>query len=72
LATAHTVDDIDALLDGMIERYGADMNIVDGGEALRRGKGGGPIKVALPEGYRDNLDDLTIPDDDDVMAVSGG
>ena len=72
LATAHTVDDIDGLLEGMIGRYGADLNIVTGGEALRRGKGGGPIKVALPEGYRDNLDDMTIPDDDDVMAVSGG
>jgi nifR3 family TIM-barrel protein len=72
LATAHTVDDIDALLDGMIDRYGADLQVVSGGESLRRGKSGGPIRVALPEGYRDNLDDMTIPDDDDVMAVSGG
>jgi tRNA-dihydrouridine synthase len=72
LATAHTVEDIDALLDGMIERYGADLQVVPGGESLRRGKSGGPIRVALPEGYRNNLDDMTIPDDDDVMAVSGG
>lgn len=72
LATAHSVDDVDALLDGMVDRYGADLEIVAGGESLRRGKAGGPIKVALPEGYRNNLDDMTIPDDDDVMAVSGG
>lgn len=72
LATAHSVDDVDALLDGTVDRYGADLEIVAGGENLRRGKTGGPIKVALPEGYRNNLDDMTIPDDDDVMAVSGG
>lgn len=72
LGTAHSVEDIDALLDGMVERYGADLEVVAGGESLRRGKTGGPIRVALPEGYRDNLDDMTIPDDDDVMAVSGG
>lgn len=72
LATAHSVADIDALLDGMVARYGADLHVVAGGESLRRGKTGGPIRVALPEGYRDNLDDMTVPDDDSVMAVSGG
>lgn len=72
LATAHSVSDIDDLLDGMVARYGAELEVVPGGDGLRRGKSGGPIKVALPEGYRDSLDDMTIPDDDDVMAVSGG
>jgi hypothetical protein len=45
---------------------------VPGGERLRRGKTSGPIRVALPEGYRDRLDDASVPDDDDVMALSGG
>jgi hypothetical protein len=39
---------------------------------LRRGKTSGPIKVSLPEGFRGCLDDMTVPDDDSVMAVSGG
>jgi nifR3 family TIM-barrel protein len=46
--------------------------IVEGGERIRRGHTNGPIRVALPFGYLDNLDDLTVPDDADVMALSGG
>jgi hypothetical protein len=30
------------------------------------------VKVALPDGFLDDLDDLTVPDDNAVMAVSGG
>lgn len=72
LATAESIDDVDRLLDDLVERYGGDLSVVAGGEGLRRGKGGGPIRVALPEGFRHHLDDMEIPDDDDVMAVSGG
>ena len=36
----------------------------------------GPIKVALPDGFLDDLDalehDLAVPDDDDMLALSGG
>lgn len=46
--------------------------IVDGGERIRRGHTNGPIRVALPHGYLEHLDDLTVPDDADVMALSGG
>ena len=72
LATADSIDAFDAILDEMIERNGADMTVVEGGESLRRGKTSGPIKVSLPEGFRGCLDDMTIPDDDSEMAVSGG
>ena len=72
LATADSIAAFDAILDEMIERNGADMNVVEGGESLRRGKTSGPIKVSLPEGFRGCLDDMTVPDDDAVMAVSGG
>jgi hypothetical protein len=48
------------------------MEVVPGGERHRRGKTNGPIRVALPHGYLDDLDDLTPPDDADVMALSGG
>jgi hypothetical protein len=46
--------------------------IVDGGERIRRGHSNGPIRVALPDGYLQHLDDLTVPDDAAEMAVSGG
>jgi nifR3 family TIM-barrel protein len=72
LATADSIAAFDAILDEMIERNGADMTVVEGGESFRRGKTSGPIKVSLPEGFRGCLDDMTVPDDDAVMAVSGG
>ncbi|MDO8364941.1 MAG: tRNA dihydrouridine synthase DusB [Actinomycetota bacterium] len=46
--------------------------IVEGGERIRRGHTNGPIRVALPEHYLDHLDDLAVPDDGDVMVLSGG
>ena len=46
--------------------------IVPGGERIRRGHTNGPIRVALPAGYLDHLDDMTVPDDAHVMALSGG
>ena len=46
--------------------------LVDGGERIKRGHTNGPIKVALPEHYLDDRDALVVPDDNDVMALSGG
>lgn len=46
--------------------------VVEGGDRFARGHTNGPIRVVLPHGYLDNLDDLVVPDDDDVMALSGG
>ncbi len=48
------------------------LRIVEGGARLRRGHTNGPIKVVLPEGYLDSRDDLVVPDDNDVVALSGG
>jgi hypothetical protein len=49
---------------------------VPGGERIRRGHTNGPIKVSLPDGFRADPGalehDVTVPDDDDVMALSGG
>jgi nifR3 family TIM-barrel protein len=65
------LEDIVAGLDG-------EARIVDGGERIKRGHTNGPIKVSLPDGWLDGhrreelLDDVTVPDDDDVMALSGG
>ncbi len=50
----------------------ANAPIVEGGERIARGHTNGPIKVILPEGYLDDRDDMTIPDDGDVMRLSGG
>ena len=65
VASLGELDDLVAGLDPLLE-------IVPGGERIRRGHTNGPIRVALPDGYLDRLDDLTVPDDDAVMAVSGG
>jgi tRNA-dihydrouridine synthase len=46
--------------------------LVEGGQRIRRGHTNGPIRVALPAGYLDSLDDLIVPDDAEVMAISGG
>jgi nifR3 family TIM-barrel protein len=48
------------------------MRLVPGGERLARGHTNGPIKVVLPEGYLENRDDMTLPDDAHETAVSGG
>jgi len=50
--------------------------IVDGGERIKRGHTNGPIKVSLPDGWLDDrrreelLFDVSVPDDDQVMALS--
>ena len=48
------------------------LRLVAGGERLARGHTNGPINVALPHGYLDHLDDLTVPDDAMVTTLSGG
>jgi len=59
------LDDLVALLDH-------DATLVPGGERIVRGHSNGPIRVALPDGYLDQLDDETPPDDAAVVAISGG
>ena len=61
-----------AELDDLIAALDPSMRLVPGGERIRRGHANGPIRVALPDGFLDHLDDLTVPDDDAEMAVSGG
>ena len=65
ISTLAELDDLIALVDPSLE-------LVAGGERIRRGHTNGPIKVALPHGYLDQLDDATPPDDSHVMALSGG
>jgi hypothetical protein len=48
------------------------LTIVEGGERIARGHTNGPIRVVLPDGYLDDLDDMTVPDDGHVMQLSGG
>jgi nifR3 family TIM-barrel protein len=66
-----TVSSFDELL-GVSARLDRTMRLVPGGERLARGHTNGPIKVVLPEGYLANRDDLTVPDDEAVAALSGG
>lgn len=70
-ASLGELDDIMATLDPQAV-------VVEGGERIKRGHTNGPIKVAVPEGWLDGetraaLDrDTSVPDDGDVMALSGG
>jgi nifR3 family TIM-barrel protein len=65
-------------LDDIVADLDPNARIVDGGERIKRGHTNGPIKVSLPDGWLDGhrrdelLDDVTVPDDDHVMALSGG
>jgi nifR3 family TIM-barrel protein len=65
VSTLTELDDLLAALDPSLE-------LVPGGERIKRGHANGPIRVALPDGFLEHLDDLVVPDDDSVMAVSGG
>ena len=59
-------------LDDLLASVDHSMELPPGGQRIRRGHTNGPIKVVLPEGYLDRLDDLEIPDDGEVVALSGG
>lgn len=59
-------------LEDLVATIDPTLELVPGGERIRRGHTNGPIKVLLPYGYLDDLDDMTIPNDGDVMALSGG
>ena len=59
-------------LHDLISSLDPTIRLVDGGQRIRRGHTNGPIRVALPDGYLDHLDDLVVPDDSYVMALSGG
>ncbi|MEO6653225.1 MAG: tRNA dihydrouridine synthase DusB [Ilumatobacteraceae bacterium] len=59
-------------LDDLIGPLDRTLPIVDGGERIKRGHTNGPRKVSLPDGYLDDRDDVTVPDDGHVMALSGG
>ncbi len=61
-----------AELDDLLAMLDPSLTLVPGGERIRRGHTNGPIRVVLPEGYLDDLDDVTPPDDAHVMAMSGG
>lgn len=54
------------------QRVDQTAQLVPGGERMKRGHTNGPIKVVLPEGYLENRDDMTVPEDGAVVALSGG
>jgi hypothetical protein len=65
-----------AELEDLVTGLDRTTTVVPGGERIRRGHTNGPIRVALPDGFLDDRDalehDVTVPDDDDVYALSGG
>lgn len=63
-----------AELDDLLGGLDPALTLVEGGERIRRGHTNGPIRVALPDGFLDRLGDpaFVVPDDDAVLALSGG
>ena len=67
-----------AELDAIVAELDPAATIVPGGERIRRGHTNGPIRVTLPERFLDRrrsgelVDEIVVPDDSDVMALSGG
>jgi nifR3 family TIM-barrel protein len=59
-------------LDAILDELDPSIAMVADGERIKRGHTNGPIKVSLPEHFLDDRDELVIPDDSDVMALSGG
>ena len=57
-------------LDDLLAALDRDLVVVAGGDSIRRGHTNGPIRVALPDGFFD--DELAVPDDADVLTLSGG
>jgi nifR3 family TIM-barrel protein len=75
-----TLMELEDVLAGLDQRA----EIVDGGERIKRGHTNGPINVSLPNGWLDAhhtdptglqgrlTDDVSVPDDGHVLALSGG
>ena len=61
-----------AELDDLLATLDPTLEVVAGGERIRRGHTNGPIRVALPDGFLDDDQALTVPDDAGVLALSGG
>ncbi len=61
-----------AELDDRLGRLDPAIELVEGGERIKRGHTNGPIRVAPPDGYLADPGDVTVPDDGHVMALSGG
>jgi nifR3 family TIM-barrel protein len=61
-----------AELDDLLAELDPATALPPGGNRIRRGHTNGPISVALPDRYLDDLDDLTPPDEAGILALSGG
>jgi nifR3 family TIM-barrel protein len=61
-----------AELDSILSHLDPAIEMVVGGERIKRGHTNGPIRVALPEHFLEDRDEMFVPDDEDVMALSGG
>jgi nifR3 family TIM-barrel protein len=65
-----------AELDDLLAAFDPALTVVPGGERIRRGHTNGPIRVALPDGFLADPTarerDTTVPDEADVLALSGG
>ena len=62
-----------AELDDLLAQLDPELALPPGAERIARGHTNGPINVALPDGYLDDLDDATPPSAEaDLVAAGGG
>jgi nifR3 family TIM-barrel protein len=61
-----------AELESVVQRLDPGLVFPPGAMRVPRGKSSGIQTVSLPDGYLDNLEDVTPPEDDDVATLDGG
>jgi hypothetical protein len=72
MAQASSLAELDAMLDALIERVGADTALPPENRRIARGHTQGPRRVTLPQGWREAALDPTPPPKEADALVSGG
>jgi nifR3 family TIM-barrel protein len=72
LAQTSSLAELDALIDALLQRVGADTELPPENTRIARGHTQGPRRVTLPAGWRESAMDPTPPPADADALVSGG
>jgi hypothetical protein len=72
MAQTSSLAELDAMIDALIERVGADTPLPPENTRIARGHTQGPRRVTLPAGWRESALDATPPPKEADALVSGG
>jgi hypothetical protein len=72
MAQTSSLAELDAMIDALIERVGADTALPPENTRIARGHTQGPRRVTLPAGWRESASDPTPPPKEADALVSGG